>query len=36
VISDIFLWAEGIPGGQIRQCICVQYRDIACSGVVYE
>jgi transposase len=32
-----FLWAEGVPGGQIHQRICAQYGDNAVScRVVYE
>jgi hypothetical protein len=31
-----FLWAEGIPGGQIHQRMCAQYGDSALSRrVVY-
>jgi hypothetical protein len=29
-----FLWAEGVPGGQIHQCMCVQYGDKALSHTV--
>jgi hypothetical protein len=32
-----FLWAEGVPGGQIHQCMCAQYGDNALSRrVLYE
>jgi hypothetical protein len=32
-----FLWAEGVPGGQIHQCMCTQYGDNALSRrVVYD
>jgi hypothetical protein len=32
-----FLWAEGVPGGQIHQCMCAQYGDSALSHrIVYE
>jgi hypothetical protein len=32
-----FLWAEGVPGGQIHQRMCAQYGDNALSRrVVYE
>jgi hypothetical protein len=30
-----FLWAEGVPGGQIHQCMCAQYGYNA-HRVVYE
>jgi hypothetical protein len=36
-ISDTFLWAEGVPGGQVHQHMCAQYGDNALSRrVVYE
>jgi hypothetical protein len=32
-----FLWAEGVPGGRIHQCMCAQYGYNALSHrVVYE
>jgi hypothetical protein len=32
-----FLWAEGVPGRQIQQCMCAQYGDNALPcRVVYE
>jgi hypothetical protein len=37
MICDTFLWAEGVPGGQIHQCMCASYGDSALSHrVVYE
>jgi hypothetical protein len=29
-----FLWAEGVPGGQIHQRMCAQYADSALSCIV--
>jgi hypothetical protein len=32
-----FLWAEGVPGGEIHQCMCAMYGNSAVSHiVVYE
>jgi hypothetical protein len=31
ICDNIFLWAEGVPGGQIHQCMCAQYGDNAVS-----
>jgi hypothetical protein len=30
----VFIWAEGVPAGQIYQCVCAQYEDSAVSCIV--